>query len=211
MPNQEPASAWIFGNSSVRVGTQGLFRPYLKTFVPPFLPTRLTAPGSPRMRSSKDRASSRTWPASRQIYWNKRRHLQKNRVQLSQDWFGTPTWPPFYCFGTLIWPPWRQVKTLHRPFDHSSKHLLDKNVQNVTFDHQCKRFTFNVTAIKEPFCQQISVEVTETSYISYQERPKNSSLEPTDKFVGHSLSITSFLHKLLAIFATNLVKRKYTT
>ena len=49
MPNQEPVSAWIFGNSSVRVGTQGLFRPYLKTFVPPFLPTRLTCPGSPRM------------------------------------------------------------------------------------------------------------------------------------------------------------------
>ena len=35
--------------SSVRVGTQGLFCPYLKTFVPPFLPTRLTAPGSARM------------------------------------------------------------------------------------------------------------------------------------------------------------------
>ena len=33
----------------MRVGTQGLFRPCLKTFVPPFLPTRLTAPGSPRM------------------------------------------------------------------------------------------------------------------------------------------------------------------
>ena len=49
MPNQQPASAWIFGNSLVRVGTQGLFRPYLKTFVPPFLPTRLTAPRSPRM------------------------------------------------------------------------------------------------------------------------------------------------------------------
>ena len=49
MPNQEPASAWIFGNGPVRVGTQGLFRPYLKTFVPPFLPTRLIAPGSPRM------------------------------------------------------------------------------------------------------------------------------------------------------------------
>ena len=49
MPNQEPASAWMFGNSSVRVGTQGLFRQYLKTFVPPFLLTRLTAPGSPRM------------------------------------------------------------------------------------------------------------------------------------------------------------------
>ena len=53
VPNQEPASAWIFRNSSVRVGTQGLFRPYLKTFVLPFLPTRLTAPGSPRMPFSK--------------------------------------------------------------------------------------------------------------------------------------------------------------
>ena len=53
MPNQEPASAWIFGNGSVRVSTQGLFRRYLKTFVPPFLPTRLTAPGSPRMEPKK--------------------------------------------------------------------------------------------------------------------------------------------------------------
>ena len=35
------------------VGTQGLFRPYLKAFVPPFLPTRLTAPGSPRMEHFK--------------------------------------------------------------------------------------------------------------------------------------------------------------
>ena len=50
VPNQEPAFAWPFGNGPVRVGTQGLFRPCLKTFVPPFLPTRLTAPGSPRMR-----------------------------------------------------------------------------------------------------------------------------------------------------------------
>ena len=32
------------------LGTQGLFRLYLKTFVAPFLPARLTAPGSPRMR-----------------------------------------------------------------------------------------------------------------------------------------------------------------
>ena len=33
----------------MRVGTQGLFCPHLKTFVPPFLPTWLTAPGSPKM------------------------------------------------------------------------------------------------------------------------------------------------------------------
>ena len=39
----------FFGNGPVRVGTQGLFRPYLKTLVAPFLPTRLSARGSPRM------------------------------------------------------------------------------------------------------------------------------------------------------------------
>ena len=45
--------------------------------------------------------------------WNKRKRLHKKRVQLPEDWFGTPTWPPFHCFGTPIWPPWRHVKTLH--------------------------------------------------------------------------------------------------
>ena len=47
MPNQESAFAWPFGNGPVRVGTQGFFRLCLKTSVAPFLPTRLTAPGSP--------------------------------------------------------------------------------------------------------------------------------------------------------------------
>ena len=37
-----------------------------------------------------------------QIYWNKRKHLHKKRVQLPQDWFGTPTWSP-----------WRHVETLY--------------------------------------------------------------------------------------------------
>ena len=54
-----------------------------------------------------------TWPASMQIYWNKRKRLHKKGVQLPQDWFGTPTWPPFHCFGTPIWPPWRHAKTLY--------------------------------------------------------------------------------------------------
>ena len=49
MPNQEPAFPWPFGNGPVRVGTQGIFCPCLKTFVAPFNPSRLTAPGSPRM------------------------------------------------------------------------------------------------------------------------------------------------------------------
>ena len=51
------------------------------------------------------RVFSLTWPASMQIYWNKRKRLHKKRVQLPEDWFGTPTWPPFHCFGTPIWPP----------------------------------------------------------------------------------------------------------
>ena len=65
-----------------------------------------------------NRAFSLTWPASMQIYGNKRKRLHKKRVQLPQDWFGTPTWPPFYCFGTPIWPPRRQVKTLYREFQN---------------------------------------------------------------------------------------------
>ena len=63
--------------------------------------------------TSHYRVFSLTWSASMQIYWNKRKCLNKKRVHLPQDWFGTPTWPPFHCFGTPIWPPWRHVKTLY--------------------------------------------------------------------------------------------------
>ena len=62
---------------------------------------------------ANNRTFSLTCPASMQINWNKRKGLRKKRVQLPEDWFGTPTWPPFYCFGTPIWPQWRQVKTLY--------------------------------------------------------------------------------------------------
>ena len=46
VPSQEPAFAWPPGNGPVRVSC-------LKPFVALFLPTRLTAPGSPRMSSPK--------------------------------------------------------------------------------------------------------------------------------------------------------------
>ena len=68
----------------------------------------------PLERQKSNGVFSLTWPASMQIYWNKRKRLHKKRVQLPQDWFGTPTWPPFHCFWTPIWPPWRHVKTLYR-------------------------------------------------------------------------------------------------
>ena len=43
-----------------------------------------------------NRVFSLTWPASMQIYWNKRKRLHKKRVQLPEDWYGIPTWPPFH-------------------------------------------------------------------------------------------------------------------
>ena len=57
--------------------------------------------------------------ASMQIYWTKRKHLDK-RAKRQQDYFRTPTRAPFHCFGTPIWPPWR----------HFENALL---VQNLTF------------------------------------------------------------------------------
>ena len=51
-----------------------------------------------------NRVFSLAWPVSMQISWNKRKRLHKKRVQLPEDWFGTPTWSPFHFFGTPIWP-----------------------------------------------------------------------------------------------------------
>ena len=44
----------------------------------------------PFLKARAIRAISITWSASMQIYWNKRKRLHKKRVQLPQDWFGTP-------------------------------------------------------------------------------------------------------------------------
>ena len=45
----------------------------------------------------------------------------RKEYKLSEDWFGTPTWPPFHCFGTRIWLPWCHVKTLYGSTAHSSQ------------------------------------------------------------------------------------------
>ena len=71
---------------------------------------RIRNPGN-AAQGRRNSVFSLMWPASVQIYWNKRKLLHEKRVQLPQDWFGTQTWPPFHCFGTQIWPPWRHVKT----------------------------------------------------------------------------------------------------
>ena len=69
--------------------------------------SRLQGKGSTQLSREPEiyRVFSLTWPASMQIYWNKRKRLHKKGVQLPQDWFGTPTWPLFHWFGTPIWPP----------------------------------------------------------------------------------------------------------
>ena len=76
---------------------------------------RVCSQAIPKPLTKMYRVFSLTWPASMQIYWNKRKRLHKKRVQFPQDWFRTPTWRPFHCFGTQIWPPWRHVKTLYKP------------------------------------------------------------------------------------------------
>ena len=43
-----------------------------------------------------------TLPAYIQIYWNKRKRLHKKRVQLPEDWFGTPTQNLQATFKTKI-------------------------------------------------------------------------------------------------------------
>ena len=65
VPSQEPAFGGPFGNGLVRVSTQGLFRPCLKTFIAPFLLTRLTAHGSLRMGKSSQRW---IW-SSKKVLW----------------------------------------------------------------------------------------------------------------------------------------------
>ena len=73
------------------------------------------------------RVFSLTWPASMQIYWNKRKRLHKKRVQLPQDWFGTPIWPPFSCFGTPIWPPFHCLGHQYGRRDVVWKHSIEFN------------------------------------------------------------------------------------
>ena len=84
-----------------------------------------------------------TWPASKQIYWNKSKRLHKKGTHLPQDWFETPTWPPFHCFGTPIWPPWRRMKTLYSFLNH---HLEKKNNKVQCHRERLEQWIFNLNA-----------------------------------------------------------------
>ena len=73
-----------------------------------------------------------------QIYWNKRERFHKKRVQLPEDWFGTPTWSPFYCFGKPLWPPGRYVETLY-----SLQDVGNGKVDSTTLVEREKKRLFN--------------------------------------------------------------------
>ena len=86
--------------------TEGFLLPFLSFYFNCTVSLRLCS-----LSLQRNSVFSLTWPASTQIYRNKRKRLHKKRVQLPQDWFGTQTWPPIHCFGAQIWSPWCHVKT----------------------------------------------------------------------------------------------------
>ena len=59
------------------------------------------------------RAFSLTWLTSMQFIGTKESVYIRKELNSHRTGFGTPIWPPFYCFATPIWPPWRHVKTLY--------------------------------------------------------------------------------------------------
>ena len=69
-----------------------------------------------------NRAFSRTWPASLQIYWNKRKRLLTKRIQF-QPHIHVHGCHFKYCFGTPVWPTWRHMKALQTKI--SLSHFID--------------------------------------------------------------------------------------
>ena len=89
------------------------------------------------------RAFSLTWPAS-----DKRKRLHKKRVQLSQDWFGTPDGRHFIIFGYSS-VTWYQPSNLNKRAIAEKHNNINTNIssatrpcQQVTRDEgQCCSFT----------------------------------------------------------------------
>ena len=86
------------------------------------------------------RAFSLTWPASMQIYGNKKEVLHKKRVQLPQDLFGTTIWPPTsWQNALLIHNCYLQASALKRGYVQG---LWNEN----NFLFSCKRKSFSLAS-----------------------------------------------------------------
>ena len=116
------------------------------------------------------RAFSLTCPGSMQIYWNKRKRLHKKRVQLPQDWFGTPTWPLFHCFGTPIWPPWRHLETLHIKYGIN---VLNWSSTKVWKNGTCKPIGYNYKTWWLKKCTPPSIEPSSLAPKACTDSPKS--------------------------------------
>ena len=78
-------------------------------------------------------------PAAMQICWNRGNCSHKKRVELPQDWFGTPTRTPFHCFETPIWLPWRHLHTLYCYLKHFPLYASTKHKTNIEWLFSSKR------------------------------------------------------------------------
>ena len=50
-------------------------------------------------------------PSSYENLMEQKKVFTKQKGSTATGLFGTPTWPPFYCFRTQIWRTWCHVKT----------------------------------------------------------------------------------------------------
>ena len=145
------------------------------------------------------RAFSFTWPASKPIYWNKRKHLHKNRVQLTVDLFGTQPWLPFHCFGTPIWPRWRHVKTLYWLFWRCIWDwvcVVSKSTVGMFWNE------FPFPASWQPIKEAVASVQTSTSFRPSFYRNLKMANYPSNIFYGEDLSTKETLRRMLTRTST---------
>ena len=74
-----------------------------------------------------------------QIYWNKRKRLHKKRDQLPQNWFGTPTWPPWRHVQMLFCVyGWWRVGSKNE--ERLANILMFELLKKKRFNHLCQNF-----------------------------------------------------------------------
>ena len=88
-----------------------------------------------------NREFSRTWPASLQMYWNKRKLLLTKRIQF-QPHSHLHGCHFKYCFGTPVRPTWRPMKALQTKI--SLSHFIDSFLPLFKVFAFLKYFTFCV-------------------------------------------------------------------
>ena len=87
-----------------------------------------------------------------------KRSALKERIQFPLEWFGTPTWPLFYCFKTPIWRTWSVIFTL------ISIGYFNP-LSNKTDQHQIS--PCNINALKNKVVMRITDMITHDEFACY--------------------------------------------